>query len=65
MTEEILKIIKGQGWTDQEVLQLLWNYVEAQGQDDAVLDHFINAKMSEDSALDSEEQLPLFEPGEE
>jgi hypothetical protein len=67
MTEAIQKIIDEQGWNDESVLELLWSYVEAQGADEAVLDHFIRAQLEEDSAADADEepQLVFFFEGKQ
>lgn len=40
MNREIRDIITEQGWNDSSVLEILWEYVENQGDDAAVVEHF-------------------------
>lgn len=55
MTPEIQTIIEEQGWSDQSVLSLLWEYVENQGDYATLLDFFRNAQMLEN---DEESEEP-------
>tara|TARA_Y100000310_G_scaffold218778_1_gene220077 strand:- start:988 stop:1302 length:315 start_codon:yes stop_codon:yes gene_type:complete len=58
LNSQIEKIIEDQGWNDESVLSILWAYVEAQGQDDAVLDHFLNAQVQENEPEIGRDSLP-------
>ncbi len=57
MNSQIEQIIEEQGWNESSVLSILWAYVEAQAQDDAVLDHFLNAQ-SQEIEPEPEEDIP-------
>ena len=65
MTPEIEQIIEAQGWTADSVLVLLWSYVEAQQQPDAVLDHFRQEAARENQNLGPDNpQLSLLKQSE-
>lgn len=50
---DIEEIITQQGWTDETVLTLLWEYIDNQGDSRALRDFLYNRAFEENSAAES------------